>query len=257
MNFVKYEIKERVGYITLSRIEKRNALNSVVVTELKSAFKKAESDDLAKVIVLRAEGDVFCAGADLEYLQQLQKNSFEENYKDSTNLMELYKLIYTLKKIVIAQINGHAIAGGAGLVSVCDFSFSVPTANFAYTEVKIGFIPAIVMVFLLRKLGETKTKELLLSGNVINANEAKAIGLINYIEEANQLEDAVFDFAKKLCTSNSAASMSTTKNMIANIQHLDLNDALEHAAEQNAKARATDDCKKGIAGFLNKEKITW
>ncbi len=150
MEYVNYHYKDRIAYITLNRPNKRNALNFEVVTQLKNHFNKAEEDNNVKVVVLKAEGDVFCAGADLEYLQQLQKNTYEENLKDSTNLMELYRTIYSLKKVVIAQVNGHAIAGGAGLVSVCDFAFSVPDANFGYTEVKIGFIPAIVMVFLLR-----------------------------------------------------------------------------------------------------------
>lgn len=257
MNFVKYHIKERVGYISLNRPEKRNALNSTVVTELKEAFLTAENDEEVKIVVLHAEGEIFCAGADLEYLQTLQKNSYEENLKDSTHLMELYKQIYTLNKVVIAQVNGHAIAGGAGLVSVCDFAFSVPLATYGYTEVKIGFIPAIVMTFLLRKIGETKTKELLLSGNTFSAMEAKAIGLINYIEEANQLDESVFEFAQKLCSSNSAESMKLTKKMISEISHMEMNKALEYAAQMNAEARATVDCKKGIAAFLNKEKIIW
>jgi methylglutaconyl-CoA hydratase len=257
MEFVKYEVKQRIGYITLSRIEKRNALNGQVVSELKTAFVNAEKDVQAKILVLRAEGEVFCAGADLEYLQQLQQNSYEENLKDSTNLMELFKLIYNLKKVVIAQVNGHAIAGGAGLVSVCDFSFSVPNANYGYTEVKIGFIPAIVMIFLLRKIGETKTKEILLSGNTFSALEAKEIGLINYIEENNKLDAAVFEFAQKLCSSNSATSMELTKKMIGEVQPMELETALNYAAQANAQARGTEDCKKGIAAFLNKEKIQW
>lgn len=257
MNFVKYDIKERVGYITLNRPEKRNALNAAVVSELKQAFQKAESDEGVKIVVLKAEGEVFCAGADLEYLQQLQENSYEENLKDSTHLMELYKQIYNLKKVVIAQINGHAIAGGAGLVSVCDFSFSVPDASFGYTEVKIGFIPAIVMVFLLRKIGEAKTRELLLSGNTFPAPEAKNIGLVNFIEENNNLETAVFEFAQKLASSNSASSMELTKRMIAEVQEMEFESALMHASEANAQARGTEDCKKGIEAFLKKEKIRW
>jgi len=257
MALVNYIVKERIGYIVLNRAEKRNALNSDLVSQLKTTLKKAEDDSSVKVIVLKAEGEVFCAGADLEYLQQLQKNSYDENLQDSTHLMELFKLIYTLKKVVIAQVNGHAIAGGAGLVSVCDFAFSVPSANFGYTEVKIGFIPAIVMVFLVRKIGEAKTKELLLSGDTIEASEAKSIGLLNFIVDEDKLESSVYEFASKLCKSNSGASMELTKQMIGQVQNLDLEEALDYAAAMNAKARSTEDCKKGIASFLNKEKITW
>ncbi|MFN3315295.1 MAG: enoyl-CoA hydratase/isomerase family protein, partial [Raineya sp.] len=184
MEFVSYHCHKRIAYITLNRPDKRNALNFQVVEQLKQAFWKAKEDETAKVVVLRAEGKVFCAGADLEYLQTLQKNTFEENLADSSHLKELFELIYTHPKIVIAQIHGHAIAGGAGLATVCDFSYSVPDAQFGYTEVKIGFIPAIVMVFLLRKIGEGRAKELLLSGDLISAQKAQEFGLINYIVDA-------------------------------------------------------------------------
>ncbi|MBX9851043.1 MAG: enoyl-CoA hydratase/isomerase family protein [Cytophagaceae bacterium] len=257
MNFVNYDTKERIAYVTINRAEKRNALNSEVIRELKFAFLKAQDNPDIKIVILKAEGEVFCAGADLEYLQQLQKNSYAENLADSTNLMELYKIIYTHKKVVIAQVNGHAIAGGAGLVSVCDFAFTVPAATFGYTEVKIGFIPAIVMVFLLRKIGEARSKELLLSGNIISAQDAKTIGLIYSIEEPNQLENAVYEFAQKLCASNSGNSLELTKQMIADVQGMKLDDALKYAAEMNAKARSTEDCQRGIAAFLSKQKITW
>ena len=257
MNFVNYHTRERIAYITINRADKRNALNSDVIRELTFAFLKAEDNPDIKIVILKAEGEVFCAGADLEYLQQLQKNSYVENLADSSRLRELYKIIYRHKKVVIAQVNGHAIAGGAGLVSVCDFAFSIPTATFGYSEVKIGFIPAIVMVFLLRKIGEAKSKELLLSGNTISAQDAKNIGLVYSIEKPNQLENAVFEFAQKLCVSNSGNSLELTKQMIADVQGMKLDDALKYAAEMNAKARSTEDCQKGIAAFLNKQKINW
>jgi methylglutaconyl-CoA hydratase len=257
MKFIKYHIKERIGYISLSRPEKRNALNHQLVTELKEALLKSEKDPLVKVIVLTGEGEAFCAGADLEYLQQLQKNSYEDNLKDSQHLMELFKIIYTLKKTVIGQINGHALAGGCGLASVCDISFASAEANFGYTEVKIGFIPAIVLVFLLRKIGETKARELLLSGNIINAQSAKEYGLINFVVDPQKLNEEVFQYAQKLVMNNSAQSMELTKNMIVSVHEKKLDEALQYAAEMNAQARGTDDCKKGIASFLNKEKPKW
>jgi methylglutaconyl-CoA hydratase len=258
MTLVKYDVDNRIGYITLNRPEKRNALSDTMVAQLKETFKKAEEDAEVKVIVLKADGDVFCAGADLQYLQSLQENTYEENLKDSTQLMELFRLIYTLKKVVIAQVNGHAIAGGCGLVSVCDFAFSVPDANFGYSEVRIGFIPAIVMTFLLRKIGESRAKELLLSGNIINAAEARQYGLINWIiEDDEELAKAVKEFALTLCSHNSSQSMELTKKMIARIPSMDLDQALKYAAEMNANARGTEDCKRGISSFLDKRKIEW
>ena len=257
MDYIKYAVKERVGYITLARAEKRNALNYEMVSELKRAFAAAEDDEACKVIVLRAEGKVFCAGADLEYIQRLQQYDYHENLADSTHLMELFRLIYTLKKVVIAQIHGHAIAGGCGLAAICDFAFAVPEARFGYTEVKIGFIPAIVKVFLLRKIGEARAKQLLLTGDLIPAQEAQAYGLVNYVVPAAELEDSVYAFAQKLCQENSRQSMEVTKEMIARVQEMSLEEGLKYAAEMNAVARGSEDCQKGIAAFLNKEPLVW
>jgi methylglutaconyl-CoA hydratase len=257
MAYIDYRTENRIGYITLNRPEKRNALNYELVTELKNTFERAENDDACKIIVLRAEGAVFCAGADLEYLQQLQANTYQENLEDSTHLMQLFYQIYTLKKVVIGQIHGHAIAGGCGLATICDFAFTVPEAKFGYTEVKIGFIPAIVKVFLLRKIGEAKAKQLLLTGDLISASDAKEFGLINYVVPAEDLERTVADFAQKLARENSLQSMELTKEMIANVQSMSLKKGLNYAAEMNANARATEDCQRGIAAFLNKEKLSW
>ncbi|WP_369796909.1 enoyl-CoA hydratase/isomerase family protein [Rufibacter sp. DG15C] len=257
LQYIQYQCANRVGYITLNRPEKRNALNYQVVTELKKAFDYAENDDDCKVIVLKAAGAVFCAGADLEYLQQLQQNTFQENMEDSTHLMQLFYQIYTLKKVVIAQVHGHAIAGGCGLATVCDFAYTIPSAKFGYTEVKIGFIPAIVKIFLLRKIGESKAKELLLTGDLISAERAQAIGLINEVVAEDELAQRVDELAQRLCTQNSGQSMETTKEMIARVQELPLRDALEYAAEKNAFARSTEDCQRGIQSFLDKQPLTW
>jgi methylglutaconyl-CoA hydratase len=257
MNLVQYETSNRIGVITLNRPEKRNALNEGFVKEIRIAFQHAYNDEACKIIILKGSGDAFCAGADLEYLQTLQTNTFEENLNDSKNLMELFQMIYKGPKVVIAQIEGPAIAGGCGLATVCDFSFAVPEATFAYTEVKIGFIPAIVMVFLIRKIGEGKARELLLTGKLMNAEIAQKLGLINYIESKETIAEAVIHFAEKLCREASADSLRMVKNMIAEVQHREVDDALLFAASQNAEARQTNDCKRGIAAFLNKEKLIW
>jgi len=258
MSFIQYEVSDRIGYIIINRPEKRNALNYQVVKELKAAFEKAENDPEVKIIILTGSGSTFCAGADLEYIQQLQNNTYEENLKDSTHLMELYYQVYNLKKVVIAQVNGHAIAGGCGLVSVCDFVFSVPDANFGYTEVRIGFVPAIVMSFLTRKIGEGRSRELLLSGNVINSSDARHYGLVNFIvDEDEKLGSTVKEFAVSLCQNNSTQSMELTKKMLAAVSSLPLKEALQYSAQKNAEARNSEDCKNGIAAFLNKEKINW
>lgn len=253
----EYTVSDRIAYITLNRPEKRNALNQELVNTLREAFAKAESDQAVKVIVLKANGESFCAGADLGYLQQLQKFSYDENLADSKNLRDLFLQIYTSGKVVVAEVQGSAIAGGCGLATVCDFVFSVPEAKFGYTEVKIGFIPAIVMVFLLRKIGEGRAKELLLTGKLISAEDAKSMGLVNDIFDKSSLTREVNDFASRLIASASGQSLQRTKRMIATVQHMSLEDALEYAAHQNAEARATDDCIQGIHAFLEKKDLKW
>lgn len=255
--FITTQQQDRILYITLNRPEKRNALSGQLVFELKDALLRAEADIHTKVIVLNAQGTVFSAGADLDYLQKLQHNTFEENLADSSSLAELFNIIYKNKKVIIAQVEGHAIAGGCGLATVCDFTFAVPDASFGYTEVKIGFIPAIVSIFLMRKLGEVKAKELLLTGKLISATEAEKMGLINEVVPADQIADKVFILATQLCEQTSAQSLDMTKQLINAVQEMSIEEALRYTAEMNAKARASDDCKKGIASFLSKEKIKW
>src|SRR5258706_850231 len=222
-----------------------------------AVFTEAESVAAVKVIVLGATGEAFCAGADLAYLQKLQHFSFEENLNDSRHLRDLFLKIYTLKKVVIAQVQGHALAGGCGLTTVCDFVIAVPEAKFGYTEVKIGFVPAIVMVFLLRKLGEQKAKQLLLSGELMSGDEALEYGLVNFLAPKELLESSVMDFAQTLVRNNSLQSMELTKKMIAEVQSLPLSEALEYAATMNARARTTEDCKKGVQAFLEKRDHKW
>lgn len=254
---IEYTVEDRVAYLTLNRPEKRNALNDVLMIELRDAIMAAEQSPEAKVIVLRANGNAFCAGADLAYLQKLQSYSMEQNIADSTTLAQMLLSIYRCTKVVIAQIEGHAIAGGAGLTTVCDFAFSVPEAQFGYTEVRIGFVPALVMTFLLRKAGETRAKELLLSGDLIDAETAAQYNLINKVVPAEGIKAEVKAFAQHLCTQNAAASMQLTKKMLADLQDFPLENSIKFAVRMNAHARATEECRRGIAAFLNKEEITW
>lgn len=257
MVWLEFTVKNRIGYITLNRPDKRNALSFEMVSELRQAFAEAESNAEVKLIILKANGDAFCAGADLEHLQKLQGYSLQQNLDDSRHLKELFKTIYLLKKVVIAQVQGHALAGGCGLATVCDFVFAVPEAKFGYTEMKIGFIPAIVMVFLIRKIGEQKAKHLLLSGELLQGEAAVQAGLVNMIVLKENLEKVTEEFAQRLITRNSGQSMELTKRMIAEVQSMSLEEALEYASQMNAQARATDDCKKGIQAFLSKQELKW
>jgi methylglutaconyl-CoA hydratase len=257
MEFVITRKEERIFEIILNRPDKRNALNSRVVQELTAAFREAHEDPETRVVILKANGKTFSAGADLAYLQELQNNTYEQNLEDSSQLKELFRLMYFHNKMLIAQVQGHAIAGGCGLATVCDMVFSVPEVLYGYTEVKIGFVPAIVMFFLLRKIGEAKARELLLTGQLIPAEKALAFGIINRIVPAETIEEEVRKFASAIAAETSGQSIALTRKMIAEVQGMDCDGALDYAAAQNAGARASDDCKRGIGAFLNKEEIKW
>lgn len=258
MNYLELNIQDKVGFITLNRPEKRNAFNQQLVKELDAAFAEMEQNAEVRVVVLKAKGDVFCAGADLEYLQQLQSFSYQENLEDSQFLASVYQKIYELGKPVIAQVQGHAIAGGAGLATVCDFCFTVPDAKFGYTEVKIGFVPAIVSYYLSKKIGEGNARNLLLKGDLIDSEMALKLGIAHQICTPEELESEVQKLAQYLINTTSGESLRLTKKLISEITVADsATEAMKIGAEYNATSRATEDCKKGIAAFLNKEKISW
>ncbi|RZK17826.1 MAG: enoyl-CoA hydratase/isomerase family protein [Pedobacter sp.] len=256
-NLVLYSVEERIATITINRPEKRNALNPKLISKLTETFIRASEDDDAKVIVLKANGGSFSAGADLEYLQQLQQNTFEENVADSNNLRKLFTTIYYLPKVVIAQVEGHAIAGGCGLATICDIVFATSESNFGYTEVKIGFVPAIVSCFLVQKVNETIAKEILLTGKTFNAEQALAYKLINFVTNASEINQKVKEFALSLCNDSSGNSLMITKQLINQTTNPLLEKSLEFAVQINARVRESEDFKKGIASFLNKEKINW
>lgn len=257
MSGITYQIAGRIATITLNRPEKRNALSGAVVRELREAFAQAEADEKVKVVVLAANGKAFCAGADLDYLRQLQQYDFEENYADSRELMQLFREIYALKKVVIAQIEGDALAGGCGLATVADLSYAVPEARFGYTEVKIGFVPALVSVFLVRKVGEGRARELMLTGNLVPAATAERYGLITAVVPADQIRAHVAAIAEGLCTDTSSNSLTVTKQLIAAVFDRSLEEGLEAAARTNAETRRHPDCQQGISAFLDKQKPVW
>jgi len=249
--------ENRVLWIKMNRPEKRNALNSELVSALIKEIQQGYDDPEIKVLILSGEGKAFCSGADLEYLKKLQTYSFEENLADSKHLKDLFYLIYSGPKPVIAAVNGHAIAGGAGLASVCDIAISIPEAKFGFTEVKIGFVPALVMVFLVRKIGESRAREILLKGTLFSAESAMKYGMIHKIVPADQLQQEIQNLAIMLCSENAGGSMKAVKGLMAEIQEMSLRSGLEIATKKNAEFRETDECKAGIRAFLEKNKPNW
>lgn len=249
---IKSEIINNTAIITLNRPEKRNAIHPFMVEQIKSKLKEFAGNDVVRSLIITGEGNTFCAGADLEYLQKISNNSSIENYEDSKLLAEMFLMIYEFPKPTIAAVNGNAIAGGCGLASVCDFIVAHPeNSKFGYSEVKIGFIPAIVSIFLIKKIGEGLAKQLLLEGNVISGKRAYEIGFVNYLAE-NVLDEAL-NISTRL-NKNSSESIRQTKQMINQVSSLQVRDAIEQCLNINVISRATDDFKSGINSFLNKEK---
>ena len=239
----------------LDRPEKKNALNSELVFALTQAFKKYHNADDFRLIVITGNGDVFSAGADLESLQKLQDATLEQNLQDSQLLADLFEVMYLCDKPILGVINGHALAGGCGLLAMCDISLSVPGAKFGFTETRIGFVPAIVSKFVYRKIGETNTRRLLLSGVIINSEEAARIGLISEVSE--NIVDRTNHWVQLFTKDVSPEAVRRTKILLRKIPNYSIEESLINAVHENADARMTDDCKKGISAFLNKEKIQW
>ena len=247
---IKISKENGIATLTLNRPEKRNALHPKMVAQIKSAIEEISNDKETKALIITGEGSSFCAGADLEYLISTQEYSSIENEKDTETLAEMFLSIFKLSIPTIAAVNGPAIAGGCGLASVCDFIVAdTNKAKFGYSEVKIGFIPAIVSLFLIRKIGESNAKKLLLTGDTVNSNQALSFGLADYISE-NVMEESIA-FANKLL-SNSLTSYSMTKQMIQNISNMSIDDAVNYCVCLNTVSRSTEDFKERIKKFLNK-----
>ena len=248
---VKSEVRNNTGLIILDRPEKRNALDPEMSSLIRVKFNEFAADKNIKSVILTGEGTSFCAGADLSWLNKIKDYSSIKNEKDTEHIAELFLAIYDYPKPVIAAVNGPAVGGGCGLASVCDFVIAdTKEARFGYTEVKIGFIPAIVSIFLIKKIGEGKAKQILLIGEIIEPEKALQLGLVDYLS-VNVIQDA-FAFAEKL-NANSPYSISLTKDLIRNISNMKVHDAVNYCIRLNAISRSSGDFKIGINKFLNKK----
>ncbi len=242
--------------ITLDRPEKRNALNAAMMDELLQALDAAAKDAACRVVVLTGAGEAFCAGMDLAHLEGLAAKSTDEHRADTEQIARLLRMLYDLPKPTIAAVNGAAIAGGMGLATVCDFTFAATEAKFGYTEVKIGFVPAIVSIFLREQIGDKQARDLLLTGRLIKAEEAHVLGLVTRVVPAAELMDEVNALAAKLLQ-NSPEAMQATKRLLSEERRSRLDASIALAIEANVRARATKDFKEGIRAFLEKRTPNW
>jgi methylglutaconyl-CoA hydratase len=255
---ITYTLSKRIGIISLNWPEKQNALDDQMVSELTQAYVQTQRDANVKSVILRGEGDAFCSGIEHSYLQRISSYDFNQNLQDSTDLMKLFQQIYTLRKPVIALVQGEAIAGGCGLATICDFIIAArETAKFGFTETKIGFIPAIVLIFLVRRIGEGRARELVLRGNILDAEESLKLGLISKVVPSIELEESGYQLANELIMNNSGTSMGLVKELLARVYGMETSDALDYASHLNALTRMTDDCKRGIDAFLNSKPLKW
>lgn len=252
---IQYAESEGIATITLNRPEKRNAISYELIDDLLAALKTAERSE-AQVLILAAAGKAFCAGMDLDNLKQLMGRSDEQNFKDSETIAQLFRSLYDFPRPTIAAVNGAAIAGGTGLVTVCDFALAVPEATFGYTEVRIGFIPAVVSSFLMASIGEKRTRDLLLTGRIFSAQEAQQLGLINEIVAPDELMKKARELAARLME-NSPASVRATKRLLAGYTREKLDRQIAEAVRENAAIRQTADFKEGVTAFLEKRKPAW
>jgi methylglutaconyl-CoA hydratase len=253
-NRTVYTTAEHVATITLNRPEKRNALDDLTIRELRAALAEADRDEAVRIVVLTGAGNDFCAGADLSQLEKIAGNATrEENFADAMNLGELLIQMRRMRKPIVAVVRGNALAGGAGLATACDMIVAEETAIFGYPEVKLGFVPAMVMALLIRALGEKQAFELAAFGNTITAQEAAQIGLVNRVVPQESFERDVAQITAELAK-RSTSALKLIKRLLYGMDGLSFEEAIRKGAEINVEARATPDCINGVRRFLDSKK---
>lgn len=253
---VLYELKPPAAIITINRADKRNALSRGLIDAIGAAFTRALNEEGARCVILTAAGSVFCAGMDLAELQQSLDIPADQSpvWDDAVRLAKLYDLIYALPKPTIAAVQGAAVAGGAGLVTVCDLAVAAPEAKFGYPEVRRGLVAAMVMPHLMRHVGERLARWLLLSGELIDAGEAMRVGLINDVVPADKLMERAMGMAK-VCAEGGPQALAKTKEYLRQFSHQVL--SIEEAAKASAGPRLTPECQAGLRAFFAKKPAPW
>ena len=252
---LKLTFDDRIATLTLSRAEKRNAISHAMIDEFLAALQEVEHSR-AQVLIVAAEGKAFCAGMDLEDLQSLATQTAEENRQHTERIATFFRSLYNFPKTTIAAVNGAAIAGGTGLATLCDLTLASTEASFGYTEVRIGFVPAVVSAFLIRQVGEKHARDLLLTGRIIGADEAYRMGLVNEVMEPAYLLARARRLAEELLA-NSPASLRATKALFREYGRDQLERDIRSGMEANASMRMSADFEEGVRSFLERRKPRW
>jgi methylglutaconyl-CoA hydratase len=255
MSLVRVEDEGGVRTITLNRPEKRNALTPELQEELIAALEGAEAAG-AGVVVLAGEGEAFCAGLDLSVLREMAGMTAEQHRIEAARVARMFRAVWECDVPTIAVVQGPAIAGGTGLATMCDFTIAAPEAKFGYTEVRIGFVPAVVSAYLVLQVGDKVARELLLTARIFNAEEARRLGLVTEVVAREGLRARAAELAAELMR-NSPEGMRATKRLLRAQQKMWLDMALELAMEANAEGRQTADFREGVAAFVEKRKPRW
>jgi methylglutaconyl-CoA hydratase len=257
LDYVTIQVADsgEVRTITLNRPERRNAMTPEMQMEFIAAMEEATASS-CRVVVFRGAGETFCSGLDLAALQGMNDKSAADHRAEAEQIARLLRTLYELPKPTIAEVRGAAIAGGAGLATICDFTLAVPAAKFGFTEVRIGFVPAVVSAFLAMQIGDKRARDLLLTGRLFDAEEAYRLGLVNEVVTPDEIAERVQELAQVLAK-NSPESLRATKHLLAAQNKAWLDGAIAQAMEANARARETVDFREGIAAFLEKRKPVW
>jgi methylglutaconyl-CoA hydratase len=257
MNYttISCRIDGAVATAAFNRPEIHNAFNATVIAELTHAFTEISRSPV-RVVVLTGEGKSFCSGADLNWMRSVINQSFEENLSEATALAELFYLIYSLRQPVIARVNGAAIGGGTGFVSVCDMAIAARSAKFSFSEVKIGVVPACIGPYVVKKLGEGKARELFITGERMDAVRAHEVGLVNRVVDDENLDTAVEEVVQSILTSGPEA-VAMAKKLIGNVPLMAPDRFKPYTAEMIAKLRISDEGQEGMDAFLKKRTPSW
>jgi methylglutaconyl-CoA hydratase len=255
-NTLKLSIEGGGALLTLNRPEKRNALSPQLIEELLAALDAIEAAGAIRVLIITGEGQAFCSGMDLEYLKGLSGQSEDQNRADARRTVRMFRRLWSFPKPIITAVNGPAMAGGCGIATLGDFTLASEEAKFGYTEVRIGFMPALISAFLQLQVGEKIARDLLLSGRVFSAGEAQGLGLVTKVVPASQLLASARELATTL-TTNSPSALRATKRLLVHCSQAELIRRLELGVEESVAIRNTADFREGLAAFLEKRQPKW